>query len=273
MFLFTSLFSQKILRDTRNTFNTFASKITKVVIPSTSLADLMLRDAVNRGWRISPFEFCTLEEFNRIKADTNYFFLMRVDGMYRRDLEPKVEYLTLFKGGPEVKRGLFSSHNIITLPLQQSDDLTGVTLNLLPIYVDIIQNHIYKVQRDLSLAFKGNSFYAERVKEAKGKNILFSKESINYDIRDYDIASMFKGEAKLTTASDIEGAVVNNRENTVVAVVILPKGDPAGSFCYKLMIDTGTHELLFFRRHRISSRMPAGFTREDLRKISAPFQF
>src|SRR5690554_1619621 len=84
-FVFTGVEAQNIIKETKNTFATFGAKITKVVIPSTSLADLMLRDAVNKGWRISPFEFCTMEEYNKIKEDTNYFFLLRVDGRFRNE--------------------------------------------------------------------------------------------------------------------------------------------------------------------------------------------
>ncbi|MDZ4059379.1 MAG: hypothetical protein U1D64_04965 [Bacteroidales bacterium] len=269
----TGVQAQRIVRETKHTFETFGAKITKVVIPSTSLPDLMLRDAVNRGWRISPFEFCSFEEYNRLKSDTNFFFLMRVDGMYKRELEPKIEYLTLIKGGPEVKRGLYSSQNIITLPLQESDDNSGKSLHLLPVYIDIIQNHIYKVQQNILLAFKGTLSYSDRVSEIKGKELLFSTDLLGYDIDEDEFTKLFGGAVKLVSADDLEDAIINNHKNTVVPVIINPKGDSEGSFCYKLIIGTDSHELLFFRRHKVSRRLPVGFTKEDIRKISVPFRF
>lgn len=273
LLVFTGVTAQNFLKETRNTFATYGAKITKVVIPSTSLADLMLRDAVNKGWRISPFEFCTMDEYNKIKEDTSYFFLLRVDGRFRRELEPKVEYLTLIKGGPEVKQGLYSSRDIITLPLQEIDDNSGMNLYLLPMYVDLIQNHIYRVQKDISLAFKGNAIYSNKVGEIKGKNFLFSVDLLNYKIPETHFAALFNGGIKLVTTEEIEDAIIENRANTVVPVIIKPKGGSSGSFCYKLLIGTDSHELLFFRRHKISKRVPLGFTKEDIRKISVPFQF
>lgn len=272
-FVFTGVEAQNIIKETKNTFATFGAKITKVVIPSTSLADLMLRDAVNKGWRISPFEFCTMEEYNKIKEDTNYFFLLRVDGRFRNELEPKVEYLTLVKGGPEIKKGIYSSHNIITLPLQEIDDNSGTNLYLLPMYIDLIQNHIYKVQKDISLAFKGNAIYSNKVSDIKGMELLFSMDQLNYKLPNSDFVELFNGNVKLVTEQEIEDAIINSSPNTVVSLLIEPKGGSRGSYCYKLLIGTESHELYFFRRHKVSKRVPLGFTKEDIRKISVPFQF
>lgn len=271
--LFTQMSAQNIIKEARNTFSSFGAKTTKVVIPSSSLANLMLRDAVNKGWRISPFEFCTMEEYNKIKGDTNYFFLLRVDGQFRNELEPKIEYLTLIKGGAEVKKGLYSSRNILTLPLQEVDDNSGANLFLLPIYIDVIQNHIYRVQKDIYLAFKGNAIYSSRVSEIKAKELLFSTDLLNYKISESEFLELFKGNIKLVTTEEIENAILENRPNTIIPVIIKPRGSAGGSFCYKLLIEADSHELVFFRRHKISNRAPLGFTKEDIRKISVPFQF
>lgn len=269
----SGVFAQKFIRETRNTFTGFGAKITKVVIPSNTLPDMVLRDAVNKGWRISPFEFCTVEEYERLKGDTSYFFLMRVDGRYKKDLEPKIEYLTLLQGGPEVKRGTYNNKNIITLPIQEAEDVSGVNLHLLPIYIDVIQNHIYKIQKDVTLAFKGNSFYADRVTEVKDKKLLVAAEFLSFTPAETEIQDLFKGKAQLVSQEDVEDAVMANKENTVVTILIKPRGNSRGSYCYKMLIGTDSHELLFFRRHKISLLLPAGFTKEDIRKISVPFQF
>ncbi len=269
----SGVFAQKFIRETRNTFTGFGAKITKVVIPSNTLPDMVLRDAVNKGWRISPFEFCTVEEYERLKGDTSYFFLMRVDGRYKKDLEPKIEYLTLLQGGPEVKRGTYNNKNIITLPIQEAEDVSGANLHLLPIYIDVIQNHIYKIQKDVTLAFKGNSFYADRVTEVKDKKLLVAAEFLSFTPAETEIQDLFKGKAQLVSQEDVEDAVMANKENTVVTILIKPRGNSRGSYCYKMLIGTDSHDLLFFRRHKISLLLPAGFTREDIRKISVPFQF
>ncbi len=271
--MFVSGYAQNPIKETRETFESFGSKTTKVVIPSTSLADLMFRDAVERGWRISPFEFCTMEEYEEIKHNPNYFFLLRVEGKFRSELEPKIEYITLIKGGPEVRRGLYSSKDLITLPLQLVDSEETTHLHLLPVYIDVIQNHIYEVQSDLALAFKGNTIYSDRVEELKGKELLFSIDYLNYSVSENRFMSSFLNNVKVVDEKEIEKALEESRKNTVVPLLITPGEDHRGSYCYKILVGTDDHRLYFFRRHKISRWLSSGFTREDIRKISVPFQF
>ena len=273
LFLYSGMSGQNFISQTRKLFATFGTKTTKVVIPSTTLADLTLRDAVSRLWRISPYEFCSFEEYEKIRQDTSFFFLLRVDGMYKKELEPKIEYLTLVKGGPEQKNGLYSSHNIINLPLQQSDDLSGENLSLIPAYVSIIQDHIYGIQQDITLAFKGTQSYSDKIPEAKGRKILFAKEQIGYNLSEEELKTLFKGSASYVSLDEIDDALSKNTPESVVAVVIKPKGETKGSFCYKMVISADNYKLLFFRRHKIGKSTPAGFTKEDIRKISVPFLF
>ena len=271
---FNSLFSQNVIRETRAIFSEFGTKITKVVIPSTKLSDLMLREAVSKGWRISPFEFCSLDDYHRLKNDPNFFFLLIQEGRYKKDSEPTIDYLTLERGGEFSGRRLIGpGRDIITLPLQSTLDETGQYLHLLPIYIDIIQNHIYKVQQDISLAFKGPAIYSDRVSELRDKELLFSLDLINFTASETEFKSFFNRRVTVVDSDTIESAIVTNKRNAAVPVVITPEGSPNSSFCYKMIISTDTHELLFFRRHRITSRRSAGFTKEDIRKISAPFQF
>ena len=41
----------------------FTQKITKVVLTGNDFYDLSLQDEVKARWRVSPYEFCTWEEF------------------------------------------------------------------------------------------------------------------------------------------------------------------------------------------------------------------
>ncbi len=273
LLLSSEMSGQNFISQTRKNFAAFGTKTTKVVIPSTTLADLTLRDAVSRLWRISPYEFCSFTEYEKIKNDTSYYFLLRVDGMYKKELEPKIEYLTLIKGGPEQKSGLFNSHNIINLPLQSSDDLTGENLSVIPAYVSIIQDHIYAIQQDVALAFKGTQSYSDKISEAKGKRILFVKEQIGYNLSEEELKALFKDSASFVSTDEIDDALSGNSPDTVVAIVVKPKGETRGSFCYKIVISSDNYKLLFFRRHKIGKSTPAGFTKEDIRKISVPFLF
>jgi hypothetical protein len=69
-----------------------------VIQGNNSLEDIVLMDAVKQHWHLSPYEFCNMEAFENIKRDTNFFFLMKVDGQFSKEKEPAMEFLTLVKG-------------------------------------------------------------------------------------------------------------------------------------------------------------------------------
>ena len=50
----------------------FTEKITKVVLSGNSFFDSYFQEEISSRWRVSPYEFCTLEEFETLKTDDNY---------------------------------------------------------------------------------------------------------------------------------------------------------------------------------------------------------
>ncbi|MFA6334233.1 MAG: hypothetical protein WCX48_01590 [Bacteroidales bacterium] len=272
LFLVTNISAQKVIKETKNNFNNFGTKITKVVIPSTGLIDLSIRDAVKKGWKISPYEFCSSQEYEKIKEDTSFYFLMRTDGIFGSEHEPRLEYLTLIKGGPEFRKGLFTSAEIISLPFQARGDESGHILPFIPAYLDIMQNYIYKVQKEIMLAFTGASSYGENLAGIKGMSILFNNTDIGFPTRKDELKWTFRGRAESVESEEIEKALYESTPDLVVSLVISTIGNPKGGYCYKLLIGTENHELFFFRKHKISSRLPAGFTKEEIKKISLPYQ-
>ncbi|MEN6619515.1 MAG: hypothetical protein ABFC28_08515 [Rikenellaceae bacterium] len=272
LFLVTNISAQKVIKDVKNNFNNFGTKITKVVIPGTGLIDLSIRDAVKKGWKISPYEFCTSQEYDKIKEDTSFYFLLRTDGIFGNEYEPRLEYLSLIKGGPKFKKGLFLSAEIISLPFQAKDNESGHILPFIPAYLDIMQNYIYKVQKKNLLAFTGKSSYGENLNGIKGKTILFNSTDIGFPTIKDEIKWKFRGRAESVTADEIEKTIYESVPDLVVSLVISPAGNPKGGYCYKLLIGAENHELYFIRKHKISTRLQAGFTKEDIKKISLPYQ-
>ena len=77
----------------------FTQKVTKVVLSGNEFMDSALKDEVTARWRISPYEFCTLEEFSSMKTSGDYYFLIITNGQFKKDSSPTIQFLTLVKGG------------------------------------------------------------------------------------------------------------------------------------------------------------------------------
>ena len=77
----------------------FTQKTTKVVLNGNPFMDGALKEEVSARWRVSPFEFCTLEEFDKIKTSEDYYFLTMVKGQFRKEEEPGIQFIILVKEG------------------------------------------------------------------------------------------------------------------------------------------------------------------------------
>ena len=136
------------------------SKTLMVVLENNSMIDLTLKQSVEKEWKLSKVEFCDLNQFEKIKTDTSYYFLIRVKGIFKKEREPSIEFLSLLKGGEEAYMGLDEMYDVLSLPFQQIDDPDGYIIPYIDAYINIIQSHVLRVQKKKIAATLGLSWYS-----------------------------------------------------------------------------------------------------------------
>ena len=132
----------------------FSQKVTKVVLTGNMFYDGSLKDEVTTKWRISPYEFCTSEEFETLKTDENYYFLILTQGQFKKEPEPGLMFLTLVKGGNGAESGINNMLEIVSLPFASVQEPTGREYVFLPTFLDVIQNYtLDAMDRDTNAYF------------------------------------------------------------------------------------------------------------------------
>ena len=53
----------------------FPAKTTMVVLSGNDLLDIALKNEIKSRWRVSPFDFCYIDEINEIKKNSNFYIL------------------------------------------------------------------------------------------------------------------------------------------------------------------------------------------------------
>lgn len=250
----------------------FQSKTTKIVLPQPdSMIDLLLRDAIEANWYLSPYEFCSWEDFERLKTDSSYYFLIRINGQHNSENEPAMEFLTLLKGGAAAEKGMDAMPEVLTLPLQSIQANDGRVFPFLPAYIRITQAHVLKVIRENRNHFAGLADYANGIDNNDQLTIFFGQDDFAYEVSDSTLQAQFYGHARLATTQEIEAALAAGNPNTCVSLVLYPEVNQRGSYCYKLIIRADTYDLLFYRKHKINSRNGLGFISEDIRRMAVPY--
>ena len=247
----------------------FPQKVTKVVLPGNSFYDSAFQEEIAARWRVSPYEFCTLEEFETLKGNDKYYFILLTQGQFRKEKEPGLQFLTLVKGGPDASKGIEEMLEVATVPFAAADSPSGREIIYLSALLDIMQSYaVASIEKDYNL-LGGLGNFATNISKASDKSIIFAEEDLSSEITE-DIREAEFGEGiEVMDADDADEIAAAGAADTLVSYTISPSDPVPGSFCYKLLIDADTHELYYFRKHRISKKAGTGFLQEDIKRITS----
>lgn len=247
----------------------FTQKVTKVVLNGDSFYDTSLKDEIAARWRISPYEFCTLEEFEGLKDDEQYYFLMSTYGQFKKETAPGIQFLTLVKGGKGADKSIDDMLEIVSVPLASAEYPSGREFVFLPAILDIIQNHtLESMEKDLN-AYGGLASYNSNLSKATYMKIVFSEDDLNPLVTRGLIETSFDEDMVITDEDAADVYLSDNAAGTLVSYVVAPSEPISGSYCYKMLIDTQTHTIYYYKRHKISDKVGAGFLPEDIKKIAS----
>lgn len=258
-----SAFAQAQIDTKKVKIGDFTQKVTKVVLTGSALFDGVLQDEVAARWRVSPYEFCTLEEFNSLKNSDKYYFLLTTKGQFKKETEPSLQFLTLVKGGNQASKGIDEMLEIVSLPIASAEDPSGRELVFLPVFLNIIQKYtVDSMDKDYS-AYAGLGNYTSRISKSEGMNIVFSEDDLDATVTENELAGFV-----VTDEDSADKFVMDNTPNTLVSYVAAPSNPVNGSFCYKMLVNAETYELYFYRKHRINAKNGPGFMPYDIRHIN-----
>lgn len=248
----------------------FTQKVTKVVLSGNEFMDSAFKDEVTARWRISPYEFCSLEEFNSMKTSEEYYFLIITNGQFKKDSSPTIQFLTLVKGGKGAAESIDGMLEVISMPIASAQFPSGREIVFLPAFLDIIQGYTLDSMEKDSNAYGGLGNYSGNIMHSDEHRIVLSRDDLAIPSESLEDGSIKLDEGMSVADEEyVDELMLENAENTIVSYVVAPFEPQPGAFCYKMLIDTQTHKLYYYKRHRISSKSGAGFLKDDLKRIYA----
>ena len=248
----------------------FTQKITKVVLSGNEFMDSALKDEVTARWRISPYEFCSLEEFDSMKTSEDYYFLIITNGQFKKDSSPTIQFLTLVKGGKGADESIDGMLEVVSMPIASALFPSGREIVFLPAFLDIIQGYTLDSMEKDTNAYGGLGNYSGNIMHSDDHRIVLSRDDLAIPSESLEDGSIKLDEGmSVAEEEEVDELMLENAENTIVSYVVAPFEPQPGAFCYKMLIDTQTHKLYYYKRHRISSKAGAGFLKDDLKRIYA----
>ena len=267
LLLTNDIFGQAQITTRREKLKDFTSKTTKVVLTGDEFLDEAMKESVAVTWTASPYEFCSNDEFEKIKTSPDFYFLMVVKGQFRRESEPGIDMLTLVKGGEGAEKSINEMYEVVSFPLRPSEDPTGREFVLLPAFLKIIQDHTIGLTDTEMKAYANLS--AKDTKQLKIKRIFFWSEDLAPQVDEQTKRSLDEDIIISDDDDEVDEIFNEGTFNAVISYIVAPSEPVNGSVCYKMLIGADNHELYYFKRHKITARNGKGFLASDLKAIKA----
>ena len=259
-----ALFAQGKVTTRKHLFADFTDKITKVVMSGNDVLDGALRQEVVDLWTLSPFEFCSMAEYESLKKSDTYYFLLVTAGRAKGEEEPMVRFLTLEKGGADKGDNVALRTEVISLPLCPVEGGSGRELVFLPALVKGVQEFTAEAMESEKTAYTGMAWFNGNFDRKGGiKRIYLAKEDISESVAQSDLAKYLDEDILLCDEDEADKAYTDKTYNTLVSYTV-----SAGTWSYKMLFEAETDTVFYLRKHKVNARNAAGFLVEDLKRIS-----
>ena len=191
----------------------FRSKTTKIVLDAGPMGR-SIRQEVTSLWTISPYEFCTPEQYEKQKTSPDYYFL-------HTETSRGIICLTLEKGGkPEDPNDLKKPFTVVSLPISGEQDQSGRVYIYMPAYISVIQDYTDAAINSETVAYTGVKAICRGVP---------------------------RGVRVVKDPAEADKAFSEHTPETAVRVTVTPTGDPSDKPRYHLTFGTEDYRLYSFR--------------------------
>lgn len=248
----------------------FSASKTCVVLEDEPFSsyNVYIKNGVNSFWKITPFEFISVAEFNVRRLNPAYSFIVLTQTGFDKDKTNSMfNFINLLQGKNVKKLGEMPEICAIALSSAGEDDI-DYSYKLGAILA-FIQKHAQMISDDPSLTGrKYLKYYNKYIPEVHNKIILVKKEDLAPEIATIDkIKSIYSNQIEIVTEDVIIKAIENKSPNTLILHKVGPIGNKNSAYCFKMLIGTDDSNMYYYNQHIIDKNNPNGLLPADLKRL------
>jgi hypothetical protein len=248
----------------------FMASKTCVVLESDpfSYYNKYITDAVKTYWKITPYEFIDVKEFNLRKLKPAYSFIVLTETNFDKDKSSLFNFINLLQGKKVDKLG--EMPEICAIPLSFAGENDISYSYKLGVILAFMQKHAQMISDDPSLTGrKYLKYYNKNVPEVSKKTILIEAEDLAPEISTIEnIRKIYPHDVKIVTEDEIMEAITKKSPNTLILHKVGPVGERKTGYCFKMLIGVDDSEMYYYNQHMVDSRNPNGLLESDLKRLA-----
>lgn len=230
-----------------------------------------IKDAIDKNWTITPFQYCNMQEFEQKRKNPKYSFLIRTQISFKKDDDDNTEYsfLSLLLGGDYV--------SVNTMPELCSFPLSYLNVDYekydykLPVVVRFMQEHINITKNNPKLNERNIiSYYNRNMYSTKDKTLYLLKEELAPEVNTIEkIKKVYNGKIKLVTQEELKEVIDNKNPDVVFLHKVGPPEDAEKKArCFKTIMSASDAKLYYFDYHKIKGKNVDAFLESDFKSLN-----
>lgn len=241
------------------------SKTCVVIEGGMSFFNAPVKDAVQKYWKSTQYEFIDQGEFEIRKKNPGYSFILRMDGAYDKDpAGVSYSYISLVLGDPS--GNLTMMPEFCSIPLSYSGDNDADYEYAMPAIIKFMQIHLRNLEKDrLPISLNGLRYYNKT--GFKDKVLLFIEDKMapNADSPD-KIKKVSNNKVKLLDIDQMQQELNTNPSNSLFHFHVGPPNGGGAGKCFEMLFDIEGN-LYYYNSRRITNDNADGFNLNDFNKI------
>jgi len=248
----------------------FTASKTCVVLEQDQFSsyNVFIKEAVSKYWTLTPYQLITTQEFNKLRRDPAYSFIVLTQTNYEKDKANTLyNFLNLLQGKNVSKLGELPEICAIPLSFAGEDDYEyNYKFGAILLFM---QKHAEMIAADPSLTGrKYLKYYNVNIPKVQSKTILIKEEDLAPEISSLDkIKAVYGGEVKLVSEEEIVKAIKDKTPNTLILHKVGPREEKNAGLCFKMLIGTDDSDMYYYHMHKISEKAPNGLLADDLKRL------
>jgi hypothetical protein len=245
----------------------FMNSKTCVVLDNGSmLYNVLLKNAVEKYWKSTKFEFIDQVEFEKQRFDSKYSFIILMKVVFDKDpSDVSYNYINLVLG--DTARNMTEMPELCSIPLLYSSDNNIKYGYAIPAIIKFMQKHVITLNdKHFLISLRGLKYY-NGLKSCKSKVLLLNKDMMAMDANSTEeIKSVYKYQVKLLTTPEIESELATNNTNLLFNFHVGPSADSKSGKCFDMIFDSEGN-LYYYNSRMITNENKDGFNQKDFSYI------
>lgn len=259
----------------KNEIKQFEASKTCVVLEDNPFSSYnsYIRKAVDEYWKITPFEYISVFDFNVRRLNPAYSFIVLTQTNFDKDKSHGLyNFINLVQGKNVNKLGEMPEICAVPLSFAGVED-SEYSYKLGPI-LSFMQKHASMISEDPSLTLrKYLKYYNKNIPDIKKKTILVEEEDLTPGVATIDrIRAIYNYSIEIVTREDMIKAIENKDPDTVILHKVGPRGDRYSGYCFIMLLGINDSELYYYNLHMVDNANPNGLLPEDLKRLEKNMQ-